>query len=317
MWWEPTDPRTQRLRVETRRLLALLRSALGRTEPLRQPLVWGVGSAPGADGRWGSPLVVVNAAEAGPTGPGRYRWEDLRSEGSPVTDLLAGWELAPGTRFDVTGRPVPAARIDPTDQVVAPPGGRGTVGLTCTHLGAPAFLTAGHLVSGSGGRVEVAATGRGAPVGWVSGQVVRWNDPLGLGPIGGYDYAVVRIAPPDDTATVTHAGPLPAPGPPYGPLAVSVYGGRSGRCRGTVTGALEQLGDADRQWLTLWQVVTSEPLGYGDSGSLAMVDSGPYRGRLLGHLVGGTVTAPHAFDHCYVQDLRACLAHQDGPDVLL
>ncbi|MFI5527957.1 hypothetical protein ACIA8O_05305 [Kitasatospora sp. NPDC051853] len=333
MWWEPTDPETVRLHGEVNGLLAPLRAALGRVEPFRQPLVWGVGSAPGADGRWTHPLLVVNAAETGQAGPGRYRWEEFRRLRSPVAEELDRWGLPPRTWIDVTGRPVPAARVDPTDQVLAPPGGLATVGLTCTHGGAPAFLTAGHLVSGSGGRVEVAATGgdgvaavgrggvaatgRGAPLGWVSGQVVDWHDPLGLGPAGGYDYAVVRVTPPDGTATVTHRGPLPASGPPGGPFAVSVYGGRAGRCRGTVTGALDQLGDADRQWLTVWQVATSGPLGHGDSGSLVMVDSGPHRGRVLGHLVGGTVTVPHAFDHCYVQDLRACLDRPDGPDVSL
>ncbi|MFG2328746.1 hypothetical protein ACGFMM_03900 [Streptomyces sp. NPDC048604] len=244
--------------------------------------------------------------------PGRYPLSALRTtrRNARLLDLLESWEVPYDTVIDLSGRPVPACQVRPTDEVSARgPATSATVGVPCRVGVAPAFITAGHLVPGGNVQVDVHATGPGGPK-WVTGTVVDWQDPLGAGPSGGYDYAVVVLDDPGDTvASVTHAGVTPAPQPPYVTTEVAVFGGPSSTQAGTVNGALNQLGDAQRQWLNVWQFGPSGRLQRGDSGSLAMVTAGPHQGSMLGHFVGGAGTTPRFFDHQYIQDLDSCLTH--------
>ncbi|WP_327188052.1 hypothetical protein [Streptomyces sp. NBC_01334] len=272
--------------------------------------------SPGRYEHWVHPLVVANHDEVRSDGldplPGRYSLPSLRDawRDTRLLHLLESWGVPDDTLIDLAGRPVPACQVNPTDEVSGRrPVSSATVGVTCRAGGSPAFITAGHLVAATGERVDVCATGPGGPK-WVTGTVVDWQDPLGAGATGGYDYAVVVLDDPNDTvASVTHTGLTPTPRPPYVTTEVAVFGGPSGRRDGTVNGALNQLGDAQRQWLNVWQFGQSGLLQRGDSGSLAMVTDGPHQGSVLGHFVGGAGTTPRRFDHQYIQDLRSCLAN--------
>ncbi|MFI8458090.1 hypothetical protein [Kitasatospora sp. NPDC085464] len=313
MWW--TDPENERLFGVVQRLFDLYQHYLGSLEEGMQPLVWGVGSAPDAHGRWTYPLVVASFEDVRADGvgrpAGRYPLATLMDNGwsdTRVWGLLRSWEVPPDTLIDLAGRPTAAGVVYPTDEVVArSPAGSATVGLPC-RIGPQesGFITAGHLVPGKV-QVDVYATGDGVPR-WVTGTVVDWQDPVNAGTKGGYDYAVVALDDPDHrVAFVSHRGAMPPPQPPYETLDVVVYGGPSGRQVGSVTAALVTLGDARRQWLKVWQFAPSGRLRRGDSGSLAMVTSGMWSGSVLGHFVGGSGTSPHFFDHQYIQDLASTL----------
>ncbi|MGW0647300.1 hypothetical protein ACWD4T_00595 [Streptomyces umbrinus] len=245
--------------------------------------------------------------------PGRYSLSYLRDgwRGTRLLHLLESWGVPDATLIDLTGRPVPACQVNPTDEVLARHAvSSATIGVTCRVGSSLAFITAGHLVAATGAQVDVCATGSLGGPKWVTGTVVDWQDPLGAGATGGYDYAVVVLDDPNDTvASVLHAGLTPTPQPPYVTTEVAVFGGPSGRRAGTVNGALNQLGDAQRQWLNVWQFGPSGRLQRGDSGSLAMVTAGPHQESVLGHFVGGAGTTPRHFDHQYIQDLRSWLVN--------
>ncbi|WP_046778070.1 hypothetical protein [Streptomyces yangpuensis] len=335
MWW--SDETNQELVRTVQRLLGEYRRYLDSISPSTHQLVWGVGSAPdtseewtpsrakaheksgdplpGRYEHWVHPLVVASHDEVRADGlgfpPGRYSLSDLRDARRDTRLLrqLESWRVPDATLIDLTGRPVPACQVNPTDVVsVSSPVSSATVGVTCTVGGRPAFITAGHLVSGKV-QVDVRATGPGGPK-WVTGTVVDWHDPLGAGSSGGYDYAVVVLDDPNDTVlSLVHSGATPTPKPPYVPMEVAVFGGPSTRQDGTVNGALNQLGDAQRQWLNVWQFGPSGRLQRGDSGSMAMVTAGPHHDSVLGHFVGGAGTTPRYFDHQYIQDLHSCLTN--------
>jgi hypothetical protein len=78
-----------------------------------------------------------------------------------------------------------------------------------------------------------------------------------------------------------------------------------------VSGALNQLGDANRQWLSCWSCGPSGILAQGDSGSVAVgMGPGSYRGKLFGHFVGGSYWPGYPqLVHLYVQDLGETLAN--------
>ncbi|MCX5449903.1 hypothetical protein [Streptomyces nigrescens] len=136
-----------------------------------------------------------------------------------------------------------------------------------------------------------------------------WADPIKAGSAGGYDYAIVRLVDAQDSiALVAHSGTQTAPRRPYQAMNVDVFGGASGWRRGIVSGALSQLGDSQRQWLSCWQFAPSFLLQDGDSGSLALGVTAPYQYRVFGHFVAGCGVPKQGFAHQYVQDLRSCLA---------
>jgi hypothetical protein len=100
------------------------------------------------------------------------------------------------------------------------------------------------------------------------------------------------------------------PQPPYAPIDVEIYSAWSGNQYGQISGALNQLGDANRQWEACWQVGPSHLLTVGDSGSLVLVASGTHSGTVLGHFVGGSYWHRRpGFIHQYVQDLDRCVNH--------
>ncbi|QIS03726.1 hypothetical protein F5X71_16615 [Nocardia brasiliensis] len=293
----------------------------GRTSQL----VWGVGSAPDPSGRWNSELVLVECAALGPDSGitvGRYTAFDLlrrvdpraqrRFADAPALQLLIDWRIGPTTLIDVTTRPLPtAAQVQLRDLVRenAVPNRTATVGLSCTLAAtkSPAILTAGHLVTGVGDRVQLYASGQQTPV-WVDGVVVHWSDPAVTG-TAGYDYAVVELLDQrNQILSVFHTGPAGPPRPPYAPIDVAAYGATSGTRTGQISGALTQLGDATRQWCECWQIGPSYLLAPGDSGGLVLGTSGAHSGKVLGHFVGGSYWPNQpGLVHQYVQDMASCL----------
>jgi hypothetical protein len=91
-------------------------------------------------------------------------------------------------------------------------------------------------------------------------------------------------------------------------MNVIVTGAQSGQKVMMVSGALNQIGDANRQWANCWWLAPSYALQLGDSGSLAIGGGpGPYQ-HVFGHFVGGSYWAqPPGLVHLYLQDLESCL----------
>jgi hypothetical protein len=231
VWCEPIDGPSDALRASVDQLLTRYRGHLesARADTERQ-VVWGVGSAPGPDGRWNHELVLVAAealgADSGLT-VGRYAAADVRAQlsNSAVWSVLRDWPITPTTVIDVTTRPFAAAAVQLRDVIreTLPPSRTATVGLPCTITAttAPAIITAGHLVSGAGVGVDILASGHGSPT-WIAGNVVHWSDPIGG---AGYDYAVVELLDQQhQVLAVTHTGVAAAPQSPYAPIDVDVHG---------------------------------------------------------------------------------------------
>lgn len=323
VWWEPV---TDDERALGDRLAALTAQFQGHlrdvAEGLTPQAVWGVGSAPGPDGAWDRELVLVDAGGLGDSDLplGRYEARELfsrlqRLRLPPALAVLLPWELSPIALIDVTSRPLSAAAVCTGNLVeeVATRTKNATVGLPCTFTatGATGFITAGHLVTGPGDVVEVLAsgpdsTGNASPT-WLPGRVAHWSDPAVVG-TPGYDYAVVELFGQGQILRLGHAGVVAPPTSPYSPIDAEVYGAVSGGGIGQVSGALNQLGDARRQWLDCWQIAPSHLLTLGDSGSLVLGRGGPNHQKILGHFVGGSFwPTPPGMIHQYVQDFDSCL----------
>ena len=318
MWWETVeDQRSDPLRANVAELTERFRQHVADSaERPDQQLIWGVGSAPDADGRWANELVLVAREALGAESEldvGRYRATDVieRLVRSPVWLLLRDFPIETTTLIDVTTRPLAAAAVGIPDLVreAAAPNRTATAGLPCmlNSTNTPAFITAGHLVSAVGDLVDIFATGHGSPT-WVRGRVVHWEDPATTS-AAGYDYAVVELlAEHDQILSVTHAGVAGPPHAPYAPIGAAAYGAVSGSRTGQISGALTQLGDATRQWSSCWQIGPSYLLTLGDSGSVVLGTTGKHTGKVLGHFVGGSYWAQGpGLIHQYVQDLDACL----------
>lgn len=330
MWWQP-DEDARALRTGVDALLDNYRAHVAggfRELGLPDLSVWGVGSAPDGAGRWTRALVIVSyealAATGGEVPVGRYGYSELFDlvGRSTVRSLLDGWRVPRDGVFDVATRPLPAAGQVVSGDLVQEAGSgsrQATVGVPCQLklTAEPAFLTAGHLVSGVGDRVDVAATGGGAQT-WVRGEVANWSDPAISG-LADYDYAVVRLIDAgDQLLSVVHNGAAGAPTAPYQPIDVAIYSAQSGPQNGQVSGALAQLGDSTRQWLTCWQVGPSGLLTLGDSGSLVLGTSGASAGKVLGHFVGGSYwSRSPGLINLYVQDLDSCLTAGLGQSITL
>ncbi|MGX1775988.1 hypothetical protein ACWIGW_28025 [Nocardia brasiliensis] len=336
MWWNPVDEESETLRRNVDVLTARYRDHLAAVANGRTPqLVWGVGSAPDPSGRWNNELVLVECdalgADSGIT-VGRYTAFDLLQRvdpraqrqfaDAPALRLLIEWRIGPTTLIDVTTRPLPAAaQVQLRDLIRenAVPNRTATVGVSCTRTATntPAIVTAGHLVTGVGDRVQIYASGQRTPS-WIDGTVTHWSDPAVTGGAG-YDYAVVELRDQrDQILSVTHAGPAGTPQPPYAPIDVTAYGATSGSRAGQISGALTQLGDAARQWSDCWQIGPSYLLALGDSGGLVLGTSGAYSGKVLGHFVGGSYWPNQpGLVHQYVQDMTSCLNSGLGRHITL
>jgi hypothetical protein len=321
MWWRPDDEYSSALRGDVEALLANYGAHVSgqfREQGFDDLSVWGVGSAPDEAGQWTRTLVLISyeaLADYHEVSVGRYGYDelfDLAGVDSPVGALLESWRVPRTSVFDVTTRPLPAAGTVVAGDLVqeVTTGSRqATVGVPCQlRVSAePAFVTAGHLVNGVGSQVDVAATGHGAQT-WVRGEVAHWSDPAASASAD-YDYAVVRLTDPrDQLLSVVHGGAAGAPTAPYQPIDVAIYSAQSGPQYGQVSGALSQLGDTTRQWLTCWQIGPSGLLTLGDSGSLVLGTSGSSTGKVLGHFVGGSYwSRGPGLINLYVQDLDSCL----------
>lgn len=322
MWWDPQNAQQAETRQQVDRLLTGYRGMLSQLDG--EPPVWGVGSAVGVTGEW-LPLILVSHDELIQTDPGipvgaQMTYQDLVGRFTAVNRVvttIGAWGPVGQVLVRAATRPIPASRTGsgsvvrevPNPPAAGPPR-VATVGLPCrvgpvTMLNG--FITAGHLVSQVGDRVQVAGTDDdGQPV-WIGGTVAHWSDPAATAPIGEWDYAVVEL---DGRATVdpvAHAGCQAAPTLPHVPFNVSLDGAVSRHQYGMVDGALNQLGDTSRQWLNCWSLAPSYLLKLGDSGSVALA-AGPGAPTVFGHFVGGQQWAGYGLLHLYVQDLASCLA---------
>ncbi|MFF0284093.1 hypothetical protein ACFYSW_27680 [Rhodococcus aetherivorans] len=317
MWWQPFDEQSEILNEHVEELTGAFRQYL--REAADQPgdrAVWGVGSAPDPTGAWINELILVEAAilQSTPADGGRYSAEELFHREPNLAHVLDAFPIWPTTFVDVTTRPLAATKVQVPDLVRESGASNrtATVGLPCmlTATNTAAFITAGHLVKGARSPVDILATGHGGSR-WIRGEVVLWEDPGTTPGVAGHDYAVVKLL--DDNAQIlglTHAGVAGAPTPPYSPINVAAYSAISGNQYGQISGALTQLGDATRQWLSCWQIAPSSLLTLGDSGSAVLGTSGVHSGKVLGHFVGGSIwhRRPGLLIHQYVQDLDACLS---------
>ncbi|WP_433580081.1 hypothetical protein [Nocardia brasiliensis] len=336
MWWSPVDEESETLRRNVDTLTTRYRDHLDAVANGRTPqLVWGVGSAPDPSGRWNNELVLVECGALGPDSGitvGRYTAFELlqrvdpraqrRFAEAPALQLLIEWRIGPATLIDVTTRPLPAAaQVQPRDLVRehAVPNRTATAGVPCirTATNTPAIVTAGHLVTGVGARVQIYASGQRTPS-WIEGIVTHWSDPAVTGGAG-YDYAVVELRNQrDQILGVHHTGPAGTPRPPYAPIDVTAYGAISGSRAGQISGALAQLGDVTRQWSACWQLGPSYLLALGDSGGLVLGTSGAHSGKVLGHFVGGSYWPNRpGLVHQYVQDMASCLDSGLGRHITL
>lgn len=323
MWWEPQDQQQADARTLVDRLLVTYRQMLSELL-VGEPVVWGVGSARGVTGQW-LPLVLVSHEVLSQAYPGtpvglQMNVQDFAERfpgAAPILTALGEWQIDPRFLVRVATRPEAAAGRASSgatvrEVVAAQAGGQrrsATVGLPCRVGNSAAlngFITAGHLVSKVGQTVEFEGTDDHGRYAWLTGTVRYWSDPAACPPTGDWDYAVVVL---DDGAVMdpfAHAGCQPAPVQPFVPFNVSLNGAVSPNRFGMIDGALNQHGDASRQWLNCWSLGPSYLLDLGDSGTVALA-AGPAAPTVFGHFVGGQRWPGGGLVHLYVQDLFSCL----------
>jgi hypothetical protein len=319
MWWEPPDRASQETAEVVRRMAGRYFEHVDIAHETGAQLVWGIGSGLDVDGRW-RPLVLVDYeafARAGVFPPlARTTFGNLR-EAVPDTEvwgLLFGWEIPPDTLVEVVTRPVPGVASGQVVEEAAPARRHAIVGLTCMlkRTGDIDFITAGHLVDGAQARVVVTNNDYYPHPTIAEGTVVAWSDPYKEGPAGGFDYAVVQV---DRGGVEPYIPVVPHPTPvqPYVPInALMLRQGwqQAGAQRyGMVTGALNQVGDGDRQWRSCWMLGPSFLLNRGDSGTLLVtMDAAGHGDKILGHFVGGSYWPDReGLVHLYVQDFSESL----------
>jgi hypothetical protein len=190
---------------------------------------------------------------------------------------------------------------------------RGSLGFPVNRSGSGSvdgFLTAGHVTrKGVGSSVELEVPSRLGRSTYSSlGKVVQHADPVGVGGVGGWDYAVVELNPgvPGPPQLTSKVASLPNSTPQ--PIPVTMYAALSGIQTGGIIGSLNTLGlppapppAITRLWRDCWIMIPSAIAQRGDSGAAVLETS---TGSAVGMLIGGSRQVPGTtYAVQYVQDL--------------